>query len=711
MTEPAIFLYLLFTIGVCFAAVLARRPQLPSSNRSKFRVTEFSTIKPAAEVTRTLKRIAGSGGVAASAASKISKLRYQGRVVYGDESSIEAEIRVWRQYRGKYSFITNDSRVMMRFHLEDLSSRSQSPLTGVVCEWANLSNNYLHPSKQDDVLDVLNHVTAVASRELASKFILLQTSSPPQIATPPQSIALQPASMQADPLAVQVSPHLAKSTSHLSSPPAESLNPANTFAISIPSRQYKNIGVAQAVNTLLYAVSKGGTLQDPLGGPLALHWEVCNSESDLDTSALIVHTNQPCTVTETIRFSDYAGSSSTSQLSNKLTILWTLRAMPYFDNQSQQSAPGVELSIKWNGVNQVATGDLIRHLIERVHPLLKFAAPPIRSVGFPVGAAPGKVFWPSLQDYNESIQNPQLCFCDQELNSGYPELTVLGLPRVATGAFASVYRIHCGGNDWAVRCFSSPVKDQVDRYGKTSRFICSDDLSYTVPLQYLQDGIRVHGKWFPILKMEWVEGISIYEYIDKYYWLGEKMLQLDERFLKMMDELRLAGIAHSDLQHGNIIIRNDEIVLVDYDGMFVPELSGYLSQERGHPNYQHPDRDARHFGPYLDNFSAWLIDTCLVSLIHDPSLWQQFGSDNESLLFRRADLMNPDQSSLFVLLEKHANREIRERAQYLRSLLAAHITEIPYLQRGFPPLLKPHMDHLEPAADSKKNSGLPDWMR
>jgi len=55
--------------------------------------------------------------------------------------------------------------------------------------------------------------------------------------------------------------------------------------------------------------------------------------------------------------------------------------------------------------------------------------------------------WPTPQDYNEAIQNPQLSFGDPELQGGKPELTPLGLPRPITGGFASVYRMHCGQRD------------------------------------------------------------------------------------------------------------------------------------------------------------------------------------------------------------------------------------------------------------------------
>ena len=72
--------------------------------------------------------------------------------------------------------------------------------------------------------------------------------------------------------------------------------------------------------------------------------------------------------------------------------------------------------------------------------------------------------WPTPQDYNEAIQNPAFTFSDPELQSGSCEVTHLGLPKPITGNFASVYRLHCQGRDWAVRCFWRELSDMQQRY-------------------------------------------------------------------------------------------------------------------------------------------------------------------------------------------------------------------------------------------------------
>ena len=290
------------------------------------------------------------------------------------------------------------------------------------------------------------------------------------------------------------------------------------------------------------------------------------------------------------------------------------------------------------------------------------------------------VSWPSPQDYNEAVQNPHTSFTDAELRGGQPEVTALGLPRPMTGAFASVYRLKCDTRDWAVRCFLHDVADQNFRYEQISKTLKEAQLPYTAGFEFIDEGINVRSSWFPILKMEWVEGDSLIRYIEKNLDKPRKFAELNQRFHQMMNDLQAAGIAHGDLQHGNIIIENGQFRLVDYDGMFVSTLSGRGANELGHRNYQHPARASGHFGMYLDNFSAWVIHTSLACLAADSSLWLKLKAGDECLLFKQNDLANPARSKVFYELERHASVQVSTAAKRLRALLAMRPEDIPQLQ-------------------------------
>lgn len=307
--------------------------------------------------------------------------------------------------------------------------------------------------------------------------------------------------------------------------------------------------------------------------------------------------------------------------------------------------------------------------------------------------------WPTPQDYNEAIQSPQFNFSDPELKSGKPDLNQLGLPRPITGGFASVYRMRCAQKDWAVRCFLREFADQQQRYAAISKRIIEAKLSYTVGFEFLSQGIRVQGKWYPILKMEWVEGDLLNDYIRKHLHNQSTLFGLANRWISLVKGLQAANVAHGDLQHGNILVVNGDFRLIDYDGMFVPALAGQSSHEVGHRNYQHPLRTESDFGPYLDYFAAWVIYISLASLSIDPMLWQRVGAGDEFILFRKEDFDSPDTSSTFALLTKHRDSRIQSLATIFQSLLYLSPMQIPALD-GQPELsIQPTMQAVSSGID------------
>ncbi len=316
--------------------------------------------------------------------------------------------------------------------------------------------------------------------------------------------------------------------------------------------------------------------------------------------------------------------------------------------------------------------------------------------------------WPSPQDYNEAVQNPALSFADQELSRGKAESDRFGLPRATSGAFASVYRLGCQSLDFAVRCFLQRVCDQASRYVELRKHLTIAALPYTVDFEFLERGIRVGADWYPMLKMEWVEGLTLNKFLEENRHNSSALANIADKFQQMVADLSAAGIAHGDLQHGNIMIVGGELRLVDYDGMFVESLSGLTSNELGHRNYQHPGRLREHFGGDLDNFSAWVIHTSLVSLAQDPLLWRDLSGGDECLLFRQSDFASPLTSRAFALLEHHECADIRLAAANLRYLCGLPPTDIPalgeHLARSSELTTMPHVSELQ-ASD-----GRSDWL-
>jgi hypothetical protein len=285
--------------------------------------------------------------------------------------------------------------------------------------------------------------------------------------------------------------------------------------------------------------------------------------------------------------------------------------------------------------------------------------------------------WPSPQDYNEAVQTADASFADADLRQANPECSLLGLPRATSGSFASVYKMSRGINTYAVRFFLRPISEQSQRYAHLSNFIMADNLPYTVPFSYDELGVKIRSDRYPLVKMEWVTGLTLDEYIKRNLNDSECLRLLAERFTLMCRQLREAGVAHGDLQHGNIlVIPGGELRLVDYDGMFVPAMAGQRSMELGHRNYQHPGRTAMDFGVYLDNFSSLVINSSIRALSLAPTLFHQLHAGDECLLFRQRDYVDPVHSQAFHALEGHENEEIVRLAKIVRWQLKALPREV-----------------------------------
>lgn len=267
--------------------------------------------------------------------------------------------------------------------------------------------------------------------------------------------------------------------------------------------------------------------------------------------------------------------------------------------------------------------------------------------------------YPTPGDYQEAVQVPEAAFLDPALQDAEPEATVLGLPRALTGAFAVVFPLlhaRTGARRYAARCFLTDVPDQRQRYAALAAHLAQREVPHLVGFDYQRQGIRAEGGVWPLLKMEWAEGVPLDAYLAAHHDEGARMDALGEAWRAMLEVLEDAEIAHGDLQHGNVLVQAGEgeeggtpprLVLVDYDAMIVPALASRGSTENGHRNYQHPDRDARTPGLMLDRFAGLAVYTALRALAEQPVLWERYAS-GENVLFRAADFYDPDASSLFA---------------------------------------------------------------
>lgn len=275
--------------------------------------------------------------------------------------------------------------------------------------------------------------------------------------------------------------------------------------------------------------------------------------------------------------------------------------------------------------------------------------------------------WPENTDYSEAIQNPQMNFADAELKQGQAVTNAAGMPIVRSGNFADVYEVRCpSGNSYAIKCFTREVKGLQQRYQAISDHLNRVKLPFTVDFQYLEKGILIKGNWFPILKMRWVEGLTLNQFVQDHVDKPAVLERLASMWVKLAQLLRKAKMAHADLQHGNVLLVSGKTAgalglrLIDYDGMFVPALAKSQSGEVGHPNFQHPERIANGiYSADVDRFSHLVIYTALRCLaVGGKKLWQDY-DNGDNLLFREADLKEPGSAAIFHELWKNNDPAIQ----------------------------------------------------
>ena len=280
--------------------------------------------------------------------------------------------------------------------------------------------------------------------------------------------------------------------------------------------------------------------------------------------------------------------------------------------------------------------------------------------------------WPSARYFTEAIQCPSICFAHPHLRNTLPAVDRLGMPLVTSGQFAYVYKLNSmnGDTDFAVRCFRGYLGDRDQRYRAIQTHLANSPVSYLSEFTYAPEGILVGGIRFPILFMHWIEGPTLDLYISEMLNRPDVLLHLSEEWLRLLGALRASGIAHGDLQHGNIIVEHGHLRLVDHDGIFVPAMAGWTASEVGHQHYQHPRRTAAHFDSNLDNFSSLVIYLSLLSVAERPALWQEHHDEN--LLFTKTDFADPASSELFKKI-----RELGPEHERLADVLAGAATGAP----------------------------------
>src|SRR3989440_30336 len=287
--------------------------------------------------------------------------------------------------------------------------------------------------------------------------------------------------------------------------------------------------------------------------------------------------------------------------------------------------------------------------------------------------------WPDLTDYHEALQSPQRSLNDSELQRAQIDKDRFGMPKPATGGNAVVYKATEGQNVWAVRCFLRPISDHAERYAAISKHLQKNRAAHCTKFFYLSEGLRIKGGTFPIVKMAWVQGPNLDRYVESVLGQPKELAALREKFRALVKDIEGGKFAHGDLQHGNILVSGKDLLLIDYDGMWVPALIGRQATEIGHRAYQHPKRSMTDYGPYLDRFSALVIYLSLLALEVDRKLWDQYCT-GDNLLFVREDFNEPGKSPIWSDLAALRHRDVSYLAGVLAAMVGRPVKDLPRLE-------------------------------
>lgn len=294
----------------------------------------------------------------------------------------------------------------------------------------------------------------------------------------------------------------------------------------------------------------------------------------------------------------------------------------------------------------------------------------------------------SKQDIITAIKNLDVFLKVPALSGAKAKINSNGSPFAYTGGFNMVFYLTQNTKNWAFRVWHVSMGENKKRYKAISDYLQNSNLPYFAEFFYDEKGILVNGVLLDTIRMEWLEGELLKDYIEKNLQAKDQLLKLAESFLTMTQELKKNNISHGDLQEGNILIdKNGIIKLVDYDSVCIPAIEGQKELVTGLKGYQHPSRFKNAEASIkADYFSDLIIYLSILALSEKPELWDKYQvKDTQYMLFTEVDFENLTSSAIY--------KDLKDTTPIIDALLKILYD---YLQCKNYLDLKPFVDYLVP---------------
>jgi len=257
------------------------------------------------------------------------------------------------------------------------------------------------------------------------------------------------------------------------------------------------------------------------------------------------------------------------------------------------------------------------------------------------------VEWPHYVHYTRSIAKKEKTFDSEKFkNADFEWIVPNAILVQRNGQFTFVLPCKIEGDKKAIRLFTEKKPNITKRYEQLSRFFKENSIIEKIPelvdFNFYNEELSVTTKSdsgfisqkYPLVEMDWVDGISLDEFILENFQNSSKLLDIADQFSEFVEKLESNKIGHGDLHPKNIIIdSNQKMKLIDYDCFYIPLFKGQKSPESGQSDFQHPSRSKKgsNFPKYdetIDRFSSIVIYLSLLIISKEPEIYDEKNSEN-----------------------------------------------------------------------------------